>query len=137
MISANGLSLVESSEGLSLTVYKDANGNPTIGYGHKLEGDEEYPNGIDQEKAEDILKADLEIADEVVSRLAPQANQNQHDALCDFCFNLGRGALVMLLFHGFDQIPNQLSRWVYAGGVVQPGLVRRRAAEVDLFNKEV
>lgn len=137
MISKNGIALVESSEGLSLTVYKDANGNPTVGYGHKLEGDGEYPNGIDQEKAEELLKIDLGIADEVVSRLVPQSNQNQHDALCDFCFNLGRGSLVMLLSHGFDQIPTQLPRWVYAGGVVQPGLVRRRAAEVELFNKEV
>jgi lysozyme len=137
MVSENGIALVESSEGLSLSVYKDANGNPTVGYGHKLEGDEEYLNGITQEEAESLLKADLEIADEVVSRLAPQANQNQHDALCDFCFNLGRGSLVMLLSHGFAQIPAQLPRWVYAGGVVQPGLVKRREAEVELFNKEV
>lgn len=135
--SENCLKLVQEFEGCRLTVYSDVAGINTIGVGHKLEGDEEYPNGIDQEKAEALLKADLGIADEVVSRLAPQSNQNQHDALCDFCFNLGRGSLVMLLSHGFDQIPAQIPRWVYAGGVVQTGLVRRRAAEVELFNKEV
>src|ERR1700680_2742067 len=131
MVSENGISLVESSEGLSLSVYKDVAGNPSIGYGHLLTEGEEYPTGITQEQAEGLLKQDLAIADEVVSRLVPQANQNQHDALCDFCFNLGRGSLVMLLSHGFDQIPAQLPRWVYAGGVVQPGLVKRRAAEAE------
>src|ERR1700686_3191004 len=137
MVSENGIALVESSEGLSLSVYLDAAGLKTIGYGHKLTDGETFTDGITQDEAELLLKGDLAEADEVVSRLVPEANQNQHDALCDFCYNLGRGSLVMILSHGFDQIPAQLPRWVYAGGVVQPGLVKRRAAEVELFNKEV
>lgn len=134
MVSENGLALVESSEGFSSTVYLDVAGRKTIGWGHLIEGDEEYPNGITDAEGEELLKADLAIADEVVSRLAPQCNQNQHDALCDFTFNLGRGSLVMLLSHGFDQIPSQLTRWIYAGGKVEDGLVKRRAAEIKLFN---
>ena len=137
MISENGIALVESSEGFSSTVYLDSAGLKTIGWGHKLTDGETFSNGITQEEAEEILKSDLSIADAAVSRLVPGANQNQHDALCDFCFNLGSGSLAMLIAHGFDQIPAQLPRWVYAGGVVQSGLVRRRAAEVELFNKEV
>src|SRR5271168_1750960 len=137
MISENGIALVESSEGFSSTVYLDSAGLKTIGWGHKLTNGETFPDGITQEEAEEILKKDLSVADAAVSRLVPGANQNQHDALCDFCFNLGRGSLVMLLSHGFDQIPTQLPRWVYAGGKVEPGLVKRRAAEVELFNKEV
>src|SRR5271156_2172197 len=102
MISENGIALVESSEGLSLTVYLDGAGFKSIGYGHKLTDGETFSDGITQEEAEEILKNDLSIADAAVSRLVPGANQNQHDALCDFCFNLGPGSLGMLPSHGFD-----------------------------------
>ena len=33
----------------------------------------------------------------------------------------------------FNGAANQFSRWVYAGGKVLPGLVKRREAEKQLF----
>jgi lysozyme len=61
-------------------------------------------------------------------------NQNQWDAVADFTFECGSGALIQLLAHGIDQIPAQLPRWVHAGGKVLPGMIARRAAEVKMFN---
>lgn len=67
-------------------------------------------------------------------------NENQYGALVSWAFNVGPGnvessSLVERLNAGED--PNvvnaeELPQWVYAGGEVMPGLVRRREAEVAL-----
>jgi len=60
-------------------------------------------------------------------------------ALVSFSFNLGLGSLQSstLLKHvnrmEWDDIPFQFSRWNKAGGRVLKGLVRRRAAEGDMW----
>lgn len=56
-----------------------------------------------------------------------------------FIFNLGSGAfrnstLIKLLNKGdYEGAAKQFARWNKAGGVVLPGLVRRRDAEKRLF----
>jgi GH24 family phage-related lysozyme (muramidase) len=65
---------------------------------------------------------------------------NQYGALVSWSFNMGCGAaetstLVRRLNEGEDVntvLSEELPRWVYGGGVVLPGLVRRRNAEVAL-----
>ena len=67
--------------------------------------------------------------------------QAQFDALVSFTFNVGVGYfnslsdrdgfkgsdLLLRLNEGnYDAVPGELSRWFYGGGVVLPGLVRRR-----------
>jgi hypothetical protein len=65
-------------------------------------------------------------------------NQNQFDALVSFCYNCGPGNLKELCAgRTIDEIPDYLPLYNKGGGNVLPGLVRRRAAEVDLFTKEV
>jgi hypothetical protein len=75
-------------------------------------------------------------------QLIPEAsniNQNQFDALVCFAYNVGLGAL-----HGstllkkvntgdFDGAADEFLKWNHAGGVVVPGLTRRRQAERSLF----
>jgi lysozyme len=66
-------------------------------------------------------------------------SQNQLDALTSWCFNLGMGnfqkstLLVKLNAGDFHAAAHEIPRWVYAGGKVLPGLVRRREAERQLF----
>jgi len=63
----------------------------------------------------------------------------QRGALASFAFNLGAGALQASTLlrrvnaHDWDDVPFQFSRWVHAGGRRLAGLVRRRAAEADMF----
>jgi lysozyme len=135
--SQNCIDLITASEGFSATVYNDVAGNPTIGYGHKLLPGETFEAPITEDGAIALLKEDLAPAENSVSKYAPQCNQNQFDALCDFAYNLGVGKLQIMLAHGWDQVPVQMPYWVNAGGKPQPGLVTRRANEVALFNTPV
>ena len=148
--SANGLALIKQFEGLRLQVYKDAAGLATIGYGHKITSDEGealavlingkwipyHTTGIADAQANALLQSDVDKVDAAMNaqHLALDLNQNQWDAVADFAFNCGTGALVKLLAHGIDQIPAQLPRWCHAGGQELPGMVTRRAAEVELYN---
>ena len=129
-----GIDFIKSFEGFSASVYTDLAGKPTIGYGHRLKPSESFPSPITEPEAESILATDLDPIDNAVSALAPQCNQNQHNALCSFGYNLGYGALATMLAHGWVQVPTQMLLWVYAGGAIIEGLERRRAAEVALFN---
>ena len=138
-ISPNGLRLIQSEEGFSATVYNDIAGNPTIGYGHKLQPGEHFPDGVTQALAVALLDQDLALVEVTLIRLVPaDCTQNQYDALCDFGFNLGVGALKIMLAHGWDQVPTQILRWdmarVNGVEVVNADLKTRRAAEFALFN---
>ena len=132
------IDLVKASEGLRLEAYQDAGGVWTIGYGHTR--DVQPGDVITQQQADDFLQADLaEAAEAVASLVKVPLNQGQFDALCDFVFNLGEGdlersTLLRLLNAGNYQAAAQQFRvWVMAAGEVLPGLVKRRAAERDLF----
>ncbi|HLI61923.1 MAG TPA: lysozyme [Terriglobales bacterium] len=65
--------------------------------------------------------------------------QNQFDALVDFVFNVGaenfaRSTLLRELNAGNTAgAAAQFLLWKWAGGVVSPGLLRRRQAEAALF----
>jgi lysozyme len=65
--------------------------------------------------------------------------QGQFDALVSWTFNAGVGSmehstlLRLLNAGGYAVVPSQLLKWVYAAGVKEPGLVRRRDAEIMLW----
>jgi lysozyme len=116
--SVAGLDLLKRSEGFRLQVYTDACGLPTIGYGHKLRRPGDFPNGITQDEAEQILLCDLDDAEAAVNRLVKvPLTQGQFDALVDFTFNLGSGRLAgsMLLkdlnAKRYDEAAQQLLLW--------------------------
>jgi GH24 family phage-related lysozyme (muramidase) len=137
-ISPAGLAFICQNEGFVAHVYDDAAGLPTIGYGHKLLPGESFPDGTTPSQAQALLFKDLALVQNALALLAPSnCTQNQWDALCDFGYNAGVAALKQMLSHGWDQVPMEIPRWVYAKvkGVetVIPGLVTRRKAEVTLF----
>jgi lysozyme len=138
-ISPNGIAFIEANEGFSATVYNDTAGNATIGYGHKLEVGESFPNPITQEEAQQLLLGDLALVELTLAQLVPPScTQSQFDALCDFGFNLGCVALKTMLGHGWEFVPLQIPRWDFekVNGVEQqsPALEARRQREVALFN---
>ncbi|WP_157796254.1 LysM peptidoglycan-binding domain-containing protein [Bacillus xiapuensis] len=144
--SQRGVNLIKEFEGLRLTAYYDSVGVLTIGYGHtnNTASADKYPvypgQTITASKAEEILKADLITYENAVnSYVTYPINQNQFDALVSFSFNLGTGALrtstllAKLNAGDVQGAADEFDRWVYAGGQILAGLVRRRAAEKALF----
>ena len=134
-----GIALTKGFEGLRLTAYRDCGGVLTIGYGHTgpdvIEG-----MTIDEAQAETLLRADVQVAVECVNRAVTAAiTQNQFDALVDFCFNVGCGALMNSTLlrkvnaADFAGAAAQFALWVHAGGEVVAGLVRRRELEAQMF----
>ena len=138
-ISEAGAALIKRFEGRRLTAYKDPVGIWTIGYGHT--GPDVLPGmTITEETADIMLENDLaECYDCVESFVDVDLTDGQYAALCSFIFNLGCGAfknstLLRLLNQGnYDGARKQFPRWVHAGGKVLEGLVKRRAAEAQMF----
>lgn len=136
-----GRAMIAGFEGLRLTAYRCPAGVLTIGYGHT--GPDVKPGlVITQQQAENLLAADLARFERGVSEMCAglSLTQGQFDALVSFAYNLGLGALagstLMRLLRAGDVqgAARQFDRWNKAGGKVLPGLVKRRAAERDLFS---
>jgi GH24 family phage-related lysozyme (muramidase) len=137
--SANCREAIKGFEGLTLAVKPDC-GHEEIGYGHDLLPGENYPDGIDEAKAETLLTDDLAKVDVAINSHNLTLTQGQHDALADFTFECGTGALEQLLGHGLNQVPLQLPRWIHGkvNGVetIMPGMMARRMVEVNWWNSE-
>ena len=138
------IDLIKHFEGFSETVYVCPANLPTIGYGHLLTKQElengTFTEGITKLEAERLLRKDVCFAERAVLRLIKvPLSDGQFDALVSFTFNLGSGSLQRSTLRRklnraeYDSIPNELMRWVNAGGRRLKGLVRRRAAEAELF----
>jgi lysozyme len=132
------LNAVKGWEGCKLSIYADLNGFPTIGYGHKLTADEVtseiYSDGITLEQANELFLTDATPFENAINALGIVSTQGQFDALFSFAYNLGISNMKVMLSHGIDQVPQQISRWTHAGNIVQPGLVARRQQEVEWWN---
>jgi lysozyme len=146
-VTFEGLALIKRFEGFRAEAYRDAAGVWTIGYGHTaMAGAPDVHPGqrISRTGGGEILKRDVEaFAKGVKNLLAVELNDAQFSALVSFAFNVGlgnfRSSSVLRAVNGrdFDQVPRRLALWIKAGGRVLPGLVKRRAAEAELFAKRV
>lgn len=146
-ISQQGVDLIKHYEGFRADPYQDSVGVWTIGYGTTV-----YPDGtkvtpddgpVSKERAEELL---LDHVNKVALvglkryvRTFDRLSQHQVDALASFVYNLGTGAfadstlLRKLNLSHFDDAANEFKRWVYAGGKVLKGLVKRRDSEAHLY----
>lgn len=125
-------------EGLRLEAYEDAAGVPTIGYGHTK--DVRMGDRISEYWAKELLRDDIDEAEQQVKELGIARTEGQLDALTSFVFNLGIGrlkesTLLRVIREGGSkqQIRKEFKRWVYAGGKKLPGLVTRREWEAKRF----
>ena len=138
----NAIDLIKQFEGFRPEAYKDSVGVWTIGYGTTVINNQPVKQGmtITQEQALQLVQQQVnKLWSQIESILKVKINDNQMNALIDFAYNLGFGSLrnstLMRLVNEskFEEAANQFPRWVYAGGKVLPGLVKRREAERQLF----
>lgn len=136
-ISENGLNLIKQFEGCRLTTYRCPAGKLTIGWGHTANVKEGQT--ITQKQADDMLKQDMKVYENHVNNIVKiKLNQNQFDALVSFCYNCGPGNLKKLVNgRKVEQISDAILLYNKSGGKVLNGLVRRRKAEQELFNKHI
>ena len=142
-MSAAGLDLLTEFEGLRLKAYLDPVGIWTVGYGHTSAAGEPFVMPglvITKDEAEEILKRDIRQYEEGVRKYVKVSlTQGQFDALVDFAYNAGVGALAKSTLlkkvnaGKFDEVPAEFMKWTKGGGRELPGLVRRRRAEVKLW----
>lgn len=137
-ISNRGIELIKKFEGLRLTAYRCSAGVLTIGYGHTR--GVKAGDLITARQADEFLREDVRSAELVVNLdVKVWLSQGQFDALVSFVFNLGAGnfvksTLLRKLNDGnYVGAADQFGRWIYAGKTELPGLIRRRAAERELF----
>ncbi len=138
-----GLALIKRFEGYRGEAYLCPAGVWTIGYGHtSVAGNPAVTRGakMNREEAARVLAADVEIfADGVRAALTREVTAAQFSALVSFAYNVGIGGfrsssvLKAVNAGDFDAVPRRLGLWVKGGGRVLPGLVKRRAAEAELF----
>ena len=143
-LGAAGLGLIKSFEGCRLTAYKAVPTEKyyTIGWGH-YGPDVTEGMKVTQAQADALLLQDVENSVSCVNNakycpITASLNQNQFDALVSFTFNCGAGNLKTLCANRTAaQIASKIPAYNKAGGKVLAGLVRRRAAEQELFNTAV
>lgn len=133
------INAIKSFEGYRPNSYQDSAGVWTIGYGH-TQGVKKGQK-ITQAQAESLLRGDLLKAEKYVNGLKLNLTQGQFDALVDFAYNLGTGNLgsstlleKIRMKASNEDIQAQFRRWVYAGGKVMPGLVKRREWEAQRWS---
>ena len=142
---------LKRGEDFSSTLYNDATGNATIGYGHlvhrgKINGSESsnFAHGITEAEADLLLYADLVPAVSDVNRLVTiPLKQNQFDALVMFRFNVGVGGFArstaLSEINNGNLMGGAMSMYMFNKGTINgqrvfiKGLINRRMAEYDMF----
>jgi lysozyme len=136
--SDGGLQLIKESEGLRLTPYQDSVGVWTDGYGN-THGVVSNVSITETKAIMDLLR-NVSVSESIVaSQITVPLTQGQFDALVDFVFNLGQGALSgstlrrKLNSGDYAGAAAEFPKWCHAGNEVLPGLVTRRAKERAMF----
>ena len=139
--SEKGIALIKQFEGCRLEAYKPVKTEKyyTIGWGH-YGSDVKKNQKITLDQANKMLKSDLKKYEANVNKYMKiyNFNQNQFDALISFAYNIG--SIDTLTDNGkrsLDTIKKKLPLYTKAGGKTLAGLVRRREAELKLFNTPV
>lgn len=132
-----GREKIENFEGCVLHAYKARPTEKywTIGYGH-YGPDVKEGQTITQEEADAFFKQDLKSREQAVDALGMELNQWQFDALVDFAYNCGIGALQSVCkSKDLGEICELIPNWCKdASGQVLQGLVNRRAWEVSMIS---
>lgn len=140
--------LLKRLEGCRLVAYPDSGRILTVGWGHT--GPEVNPATVwSQEKADSTLDRDLARFSAGVKAVLGEAvdlSDSQFSALVILAYNIGLHAfanstLLRVVQAGhYEAVPTQIARWnkvhLPSGAfVVDPGLVKRREAEIKLWNE--
>lgn len=145
-LNAAGIKLIQDFEGLMLEAYRCSAGVLTIGYGHTSAAGEPFVTPdmkITQAEADAIFRRDVQkYCDGVRGVLQVEVSENQFSAMVSLAYNIGVEAFAtssVLRFTNerrFDEAAASFALWNKAAGQVLRGLVRRRAAEAELYAKD-
>lgn len=134
--------------GYAATPYRCPADHLTIGWGHRIQPHEKFPEPLTAAQADALLEADLDRISRSIDAWLPQTplTDGMRGALISFIFNLGSGAFAgstlcnQLRSRAYKAAAEQFLRWnkatVNGQKVVLPGLTRRRQAERDLFLRD-
>lgn len=135
MLDPSFLDAIKGFEGFAPVAAWDYRQN-TNGYGTRAL----YPGEpIDRDTAEQRFQAEIAKAAAHVDAVVPNAPQGAREALVSLTFNAGPGwsnsGLGQLVKAGdWQAAAERLQQYNKVGGEVNPGLVKRRAAEAQWFN---
>lgn len=152
-LTPRGAALLRQCEGCETEPYDDGYGYQTIGVGHRLTRSEltsgklwiagravRYRQGLTPADIDALLAQDVRPVERTITQLVTvPLTAYQRDALILFAFNVGRDAfaastlLKRLNARAYADVPAQLARWVFSGGVRSQGLANRRALETQLW----
>jgi lysozyme len=150
-VSSTQINTTAGHEGFRSTAYKDGSSGDTqkysIGYGHSIQLGENYLRTATLSKADGkaLMQKDFKPVENAINNgLQKTINQNQFDALCDFGYNAGVGALASVINQfntsGQTAATNKMLEYVnwhpVPGGPsqVNADLVKRRKEEIAVFN---
>jgi lysozyme len=135
------IDLIKRHEGLRLVCYLCPAKIPTIGYGHTrtVKMSDVGRLRITKERAEELLEDDLREAKAAAAAITGLSSGPVFWAITSFVFNLGPGALHgkssqvgrHLMDRNYKKAALGMKRYVYGGGRRLPGLVKRRAEEIE------
>lgn len=140
--SEKAIEMIKKFESCALKRYKCPAGVLTIGWGntsHAAKNEICTQEQADKWLAEDVTKVTEIVIDAVDGT---PLNQNQFDALVSLVFNIGGGNFrkstmrKKILACDFEGAAMEFNRWIYAGGKILPGLVKRRAEERKVFESD-
>jgi GH24 family phage-related lysozyme (muramidase) len=139
-INQEGLQIIKDCESLKLKAYFCPAGVPTIGWGHTK--GVKIGDIITEAQAEQYLADDLDNFEKGVdTMLTHNATDNQFSACVSLAFNVGLSNFSISNVRKFtnegkpEQAQAYFKSFVRGGGVVLPGLVKRREMERKLFIK--
>ncbi len=145
-IGVKGFELIKRFEGFRPAVYLCPAGVPTIGYGHVIDREKEpelFVAELTELSASELLYMDVKPYVQCVNQyVTVELTQHQFDALVSLVYNIGMHAFrkSSLLKIINEQRPVEHLRtawrlWCYAGRKFLPGLLRRRNAELELYEE--
>jgi GH24 family phage-related lysozyme (muramidase) len=155
-LSPEGVDFIKRWEGFRERMYNDPVGHCTVGYGTLLHmgncdgsaSEQPYVDGVTEAQATELLaQGAAQFQQTINDSLSVPLTQSQNDALVSFTYNVGtanflNSTLLRVLNEGkYDAVPAELRKWTKArqdGELIElPGLVKRRAAEAELFARPV
>lgn len=152
----NGMKLLQDFEQFRKHMYdNDGGGHCTIEWGHLIhrgecdgrENENQFTVGITEQQGHALLNGDtakaIRAVNDALTKYAVTPTQNQFDALVSFTYNAGTGSLKTML-QGAEKegklelrrIPESMKLYDKSSGRIVRGLTNRRAAEVELFEKQ-
>lgn len=140
-ISQKGLDFIKSFESFSAETYICPRGYPTIGWGHRIQAGEKFPQKMSLEEAQELLKQDIEDSENAIYRgVKVGLTQGQFDALVSLIFNWGTGnfsrseGLEKLNKGDFAGAFEEFQEVINVNRKPSRGLKRRRLAEAEFWH---